>query len=106
LPLGIFADSETDSYSISNSDLNVGLPAGTVIESPKADPAAGAYSTAQNVKLSASGSHSIRYTIDGTMPACSGTGILYAGPIAISASRTIKAIACYGNNDSFFFAFR
>lgn len=73
-----------------------GTPANaTVVVAPTATPAAGSYSSTQNVSLAASGSVSIRYTTDGTDPNCDGGGSLYAGAIAVSSSLTIHAIACY-----------
>lgn len=59
-----------------------------------ASPAAGAYAGARNVTLTAPGSSSIRYTINGANPTCT-TGTVYASPIAITATKTIKAVACY-----------
>lgn len=75
--------------------------AGTVIVSPMADTAAGNYSAAQNIKLIATGSLMIRYTIDGAAPACT-TGIEYSAgaSILVNKSQTIKAIACYADNHS------
>ena len=72
---------------------------GVVITTPSASPVAGTYSSTQNVTLSASGSSSIRYTIDGTTPTCS-TGTVYTSTISISSTKTIKTIACYPNSTS------
>ena len=59
---------------------------------PTFNPAAGTYSTAQNVTIScATSGAEIRYTIDGSNP--SATSALYSGPIAISQTTTIKAVA-------------
>jgi len=58
-----------------------------------ASPAVGTYIQAQNVSLSSSNSYLIRYTLDGTDPTCS-TGNLYADPLNIASSLTIRAIAC------------
>jgi PKD repeat protein len=62
--------------------------------SPSAAPASGTYNSAQNIVLSALGSTSIRYTIDGTGPTCS-KGLVYSKPIAVSKNKTIKAVSCY-----------
>jgi Legume lectin domain/Chitobiase/beta-hexosaminidase C-terminal domain len=59
---------------------------------PAFAPAAGTYSTAQNVVLSsATADASIHYTTDGTTPTAA--SIQYSSPIAAAASETIKAIA-------------
>ena len=78
--------------------LNTGIE-GTVIVAPSASPAAGTYTSAQNVSLSATGANSIHYTIDGSEPTCS-SGSVYSAPIVISSTTTIKAIACYSNNNT------
>lgn len=69
---------------------------GTVVAAPTASPVAGAYTSNQNVTLSASGATSIRYTIDDTSPTCASTQ--YTSAISVTSSKTIKAISCYANN--------
>jgi hypothetical protein len=60
---------------------------------PTFTPAAGTYSSAQSVTISTTTSGaSIRYTTDGSTPS-STAGTLYSGPISISATTTVKAIA-------------
>ncbi|MCX6715369.1 MAG: chitobiase/beta-hexosaminidase C-terminal domain-containing protein [Candidatus Uhrbacteria bacterium] len=61
--------------------------------SPTVTPSAGAYTGTQSVSLASMGSTSIRYTIDGTTPSCT-TGSVYATPISISATKTIKVRGC------------
>ena len=59
---------------------------------PVFKPAAGTYSSAQTVTISdASVGSTIYYTTDGTTPTLSST--TYTGPISISATSTLKAIA-------------
>lgn len=70
---------------------------GIVISVPIASPGAGSYTSAQSVTLTSSGSLSIRYTTDNTLPTCT-TGTVYAGAISVASTQTVKAIACYANN--------
>lgn len=82
--------------SISSYDYVINLPA---YVPPIASPLAGTYTSVQSVTFSATGSSSIRYTIDGTAPSCS-VGNVYESAVAVGSSQTIKAIACYGENFS------
>ena len=63
---------------------------------PNVSPAGGTYATAQSVTLTPSTSGTtIRYTTNGTTPT-STTGTVYSGPITVSSTTTLKAVA-YGN---------
>jgi hypothetical protein len=63
------------------------------VAAPTFSPGGGSYSSAQNVTISsATGGASIRYTTDGSTPT-STAGTLYSGPVNVSASTTLKAIA-------------
>ncbi len=63
------------------------------VAAPTFNPAGGMYLTTQTVTISTTTSGaSIRYTTDGSTPSET-AGTLYTGPITVSASMTIKAIA-------------
>ena len=63
------------------------------VSAPTFSLAPGTYASAQSVTLSTSTvGASIRYTMDGSTPT-STTGTPYAGPIAVSATTTVKAMA-------------
>ena len=93
----VLASESTGSLStgVGNGQAN-----GTVVVAPSVSPAAGNFSSTQSVTLTASGSTSIRYTIDGTTPNCTTpTGTLYSGAISVSSTKTVKAIACYPDSN-------
>lgn len=63
------------------------------VAAPDFSPAAGTYSSAQNITISTSTSDAtIRYTTDGSTPTSS-SGNIYSSPVAISTTTTLKAIA-------------
>ncbi|MGD0098492.1 MAG: chitobiase/beta-hexosaminidase C-terminal domain-containing protein [Terracidiphilus sp.] len=67
-------------------------PAGNVAAAPTFSPAAGTYSTSQQVTISDSTSGTtIYYTTNGTTPTASST--VYSGPITVSSTETLEAIA-------------
>lgn len=60
---------------------------------PVFTPAEGSYADAQNVTItSATAGATIHYTVNGDEPTTT-TGIVYTGPVALSAATTLKAIA-------------
>ncbi len=60
---------------------------------PTFSPAGGNYVTAQTVAIStATAGAAIRYTTDGTMPTAT-MGTVYSGPVTVSATTTLKAVA-------------
>jgi hypothetical protein len=64
-----------------------------VAATPTFSPAGGNYLTAQTVTMSTTTSGaSIRYTTDGTAPSDT-VGTVYSGPVTVSATTTLKAIA-------------
>ncbi|HXO21584.1 MAG TPA: DUF1800 family protein [Thermoanaerobaculia bacterium] len=65
----------------------------TVVAPAVLNPPPGTYTGSQNVSLfSSTPGAQIRYTLDGTDPTRT-TGALYSGPVAVTASATLKAIA-------------
>ncbi|MEN9354397.1 MAG: hypothetical protein RL318_1722, partial [Fibrobacterota bacterium] len=65
-------------------------PPGT-LSAPEFDPVAGEYKTARNVAIRADSGVTIRYTLDNSAPTTSSP--VYGGPILVSSSQVIKAIA-------------
>jgi len=66
----------------------------SAVATPTFSPTGGTFSTAQSVTISDTTPNSfIFYTTDGTSPATSATAIQYTGPIAVSSTETIQAIA-------------
>ncbi len=62
------------------------------VAAPVFSPAGGTYSAALNVTItSATAGATIRYTTDGSTP--TGSSAVYTGPISVTSTRTIKAIA-------------
>lgn len=99
--LGFFAVSFASASEVTGT-LTTGVQTGVqgiVISAPIASPAAGTYIGTQSVTLSSSGSQSIRYTTDGTVPTCT-TGIVYSGALSVASAQTVQAIACYPNSIS------
>jgi hypothetical protein len=69
------------------------LPDGNTVAAPTFTPPAGGYNTPQSVTLtSATAGTTIRYTTDGSTPS-STAGTIYTGPITVSATTTLRAIA-------------
>ena len=70
------------------------------VPTPTLTPAPGVYASAQTVTISDSlGVAAIHYTTDGTPPTVNSS--LYSGPIAVTSSRTVQAIAvASGYNNS------
>jgi len=66
---------------------------GNQVAAPTFSPGGGNYGSAQNISItSTTGGASIRYTTDGSTPSET-VGTLYSGPVNISSTTTLKAIA-------------
>ena len=84
---------EYNNQSSPTSFLSVGGEQTNPVGTPTFNPAAGTYSSAQSVTISTTSSGaSIRYTTDGSTPSET-AGTLYSGPVTVSTSETLKAIA-------------
>jgi hypothetical protein len=94
----VFASEVTGTLSTGLSS-TVSVVEGVVITPPAVSPVAGTYTSAQSVALTAVGSLSIRYTLDGSTPSCT-VGTLYTAPISIGTTQTLKAISCYAQDHS------
>src|SRR5207237_316139 len=69
---------------------------GQTVATPTFSPVGGSYASAQTVTISdATSGATLYYTTDGTIPATSST--VYSGPITVSTSQTVKAIAVSGS---------
>ena len=101
---GVFAS--TTSGTMGENDMSIGMDV-FVPGPPVANPTGGTYSSSQSVFLTAENASSICYRLDGSNPYCgsiTGTCAVgstkYTGSIPVSATKTIKAIACYPNQQS------
>lgn len=69
------------------------------VSAPVFTPAGGRYETAQDVEITCANTDAhIYYTTDGTEPSANSTP--YTGPITVTESTTLKAIAIYGDYSS------
>ena len=76
-----------------------GSPTQQKVATPSFSPSGGTYSSSQSVSIScATPDADIRYTVDGSKP--TGSSTLYAGPITVSSTQTIKAIGIHPDMDN------
>ncbi len=82
----------TDS-PVTSGTYTITSPPPPQVAAPAFTPAAGTYPTAQSVAITSStGSALIRYTTDGSTPS-EAVGTIYSGPVSISATTILTAIA-------------
>ena len=68
------------------------------VDAPTFSPAGGTYNEAQTVTITAGTGCTIYYTTDGSTPSAS-NGTQYSGPITVSATTTVNAIAVDGDDN-------
>jgi hypothetical protein len=72
---------------------SLGTPPPPAVADPTFNPAAGDYTSTQSVSITTTTSGAlIRYTTDGSVPSET-AGTLYSGPVSVSSTATLKAIA-------------
>ena len=87
---------------LTSTDVGPGADVGTTPQAsaPGFIPAAGTYTGAQSVTITAAGGATIRYTTDGSTPSET-AGTVYSGPVPVAAATTLNAIAyAVGYTDS------
>jgi hypothetical protein len=81
-----------DGSTPDNIYVGIDAASGYAVAAPTFSPAAGTYPSAQSITISsATSGSSIRYTTDGSDPVT--RGIAYTGPVAISRTATLRAVA-------------
>ncbi len=81
-----------DGSTPDNVYVGIDAASGYAVAAPSYSPAPGAYSLAQSVTISsATARSSIRYTTDGSDPVTQ--GIPYSGPVPVSSTATLSAVA-------------
>ena len=104
LPGGTFTDTNIASGSpcftlyptsltLSVSEISLWAGGGNQATTPSANPAAGTYTGAQTVTLTADAGDTIYYTQDGTTPTHSSSSITSGQTISVSSTQTVKSFA-------------
>jgi hypothetical protein len=98
-PITVSSSETIEAMAVASGDTNSGVASATFtinasvqVATPVLSPGAGTYTSAQTVTISdATPGATIYYTTNGSAPTTSST--VYSGPITVSASETIEAIA-------------
>jgi hypothetical protein len=90
---GVFVDAAASGGAGSVTACNFAASTLPQAGTPSFSPAGGSFGSAQTISIAtATGGASIRYTTNGSTPSET-AGTLYSGPVSISATTTLKAIA-------------
>ncbi len=97
-PITVSSTETLEAIAVATGDTNSGVASAAftisvpVVATPTFSPAAGTYTSAQSVTISdATSGATIYYTTNGSTPTTSST--VYTGPITVSATETLEAIA-------------
>jgi hypothetical protein len=94
-PITVSATETVEALAAESGFTNSAVASATytlIVATPTLSPAAGNYSSAQTVTISdTSSGATIHYTTNGTAPTTSST--VYSGPITVSATETVEALA-------------
>ena len=95
VPLSINGTGElAGTYADASGIFHGFIASASPVTAPTFSPAPGTYSSSQSVTIAGATPLSvIYYTTDGTSPATSASALQYSGPIAVSSTETIQAIA-------------
>jgi cytochrome c peroxidase len=84
--------SASSSYTLSADKITL-VAASAAVATPTFSPGGGTFTSAQSVTISSTTSGAaIRYTTDGSTPSAT-VGTVYSGPVTVSATTTLRAIA-------------
>ena len=110
-PITVSSTETLKAIATANGDSNSAVAAATyamaaAAPAPTFDPPAGSYNPPITVTISdAAAGAAIYYTTDGTPPASSPTANIYSGPISVSSTETLKAVATAGGDSDSAVAF-
>ena len=103
-PITVSTTETLEAIAVATGSTNSAVASATytitaTVATPTFSPAAGSYTSAQSVSISdATSGATIYYTTDGTAPTTSSTA--YSGPITVSTTETLEAIAVANSTNS------